>query len=138
MACANLEGPLLKKPVHTMRLCPSSHRDNGHETNRCRSLKFMVERLIKAGHLRRYFREVDRGEESEPTADKITTGAAAPPEFRPAINYILGGSLDDQYQSKRQQKKLLRASTVKAQVNAVHTSGSREETKLIDDPYPLP
>ena len=98
----------------------------------------MVERLIKAGHLRRYIREVDHGEESEPTVDKITTGAAASPDFRPAINYILGGSLDDQYQSKRQQKKLLRAATVKAQVNAVHTSGIREETKPIDDPYPFP
>ena len=56
----------------------------------------------------------------------------APPEPRPAINYILGGPLDDQYQSKRQQMKLLREATVKARVSALHTSGSREETKPID------
>ena len=94
----------------------------------------MVERLIKAGHLKRYIRQVDREEESTPTVGKITTSIAAPPESRPAINYILGGPLDDQYQSKRQQRKLLRAATVKAQVNVVHTSGSREETKLINGP----
>ena len=59
-------------------------------TNRCRSLKFMVERLIKAGHLRRYIREIDREEESAPTASRITIGIVASPESRPTINYILG------------------------------------------------
>ena len=81
-------------------------------------------RLIKAGHLRRYIREVNSEEESAPTIGRITTSVAASPESRPAINYILGGPLDDQYQSKCQQKKLLRAATNKAWVNAVHTSGS--------------
>ena len=114
------------------------HRDHGHETNRCRSLKFMVERLIKTGHLRRYIKEVDREEESAPISGRVTTGVIAPLEPRPAINYILGGPLDDQYQSKRQQKKLLRATTVKAWVNAIHTSGSREETKPIDDLISFP
>ena len=107
------------------------HRDHGHETNKFRSLKFMVERLIKAGHLRRYIREVDREEESAPTTGIITTGMVAPLESKPTINYILGGLLDDQYQSKRQQKKLLRVATIKAWVNAVHTSDSREEPKPI-------
>ena len=73
-----------------------------HETNRCRSLKFMVERLNKAGHLRRYVREVDYGAESGQPADIITAGLTVLSESRPAINYILGGPSDDQYQSKRQ------------------------------------
>ena len=77
------------------------HRDCRHETNRCRSLKFMVERLIKAGHLRRYIKEVHRGKESAPIADKITADVVAPSESRSAINYILWGPFDDQYQSKR-------------------------------------
>ena len=114
------------------------HRDHGHETNKCRNLKFRVERLIKSGNLRRYIREVDRGKEFAPTADRTTVGVAALSESRPAINYILGGSLDDQYQSKRQHKKLMRAATVKGRVNAVHTGGSREETKPIDDPISFP
>ena len=35
------------------------HRDHGHETGRCQRLKFMVKKLIKAGHLRSYVREPD-------------------------------------------------------------------------------
>ena len=94
----------------------------------------MVERLIKAGHLRRYIKDVDREEEYTPIADKATTGVAPPSEPRPTISYILRGPLDEQYQSKCQQMKLLRAATVKAWVNAVHTRGSWEETKPIGDP----
>ena len=78
------------------------HRDHGHETNRYRSLKLLVEKLLKAGHVKRYVKEVDCGEESEPPADRITAGAIALPETKPTINYILGGPSDDQYQSKRQ------------------------------------
>ena len=59
-------------------------------------------------------------------------------ESRPSINYILGGPSDDQYQSKRQQNKLLRVATVKARVNAIHTGGNHEETKPIDGPISFP
>ena len=114
------------------------HRDHGHKTNRCRSLKFLVEGLIKAGHLERYMREVDRDKGSTPTVGKITTSVVTPPKPKPVINYILGGPFEDQYQSKHQQKELLRAATVKARVNVVHTSGSREETKPIDGPISFP
>ena len=60
-----------------------------------------MEKLIKAGHLRRYVKEVDRGDELRQAADRITVGVAIPSESRQAINYILGGMYDDQYQSKR-------------------------------------
>ena len=73
-----------------------------------------------------------------PTVDKITAGVVSPLKSRPAINYILGGPFDDQYQSKRQEKNLLRAATVKARVNVVHTRGSQEETRLIDGPISFP
>ena len=39
---------------------------------------------------------------------------------------------NDQYQSKSQQKKLLRVAIIKAKVNAIHTEGSCVETKPID------
>ena len=97
-----------------------------------------MERLIKAGHLKRYVREVNRRVESRQPTDRITAGVAAPSESRSAKNYIVGGPSDDQYQSKHQQKKLLRAAMVKARVNSIHTGGSREETKLIDGPISLP
>ena len=97
-----------------------------------------MERLIKAGNLRRYVKEVDSEAESGPPTDRIIASAAAPSESRTVINYILGGPSNDQYQSKRQQKKLLRAAIIKARVNAIYTGGSREETKWIDGPISFP
>ena len=91
-----------------------------------------MEKLIKAGHLRRYIRELDHWLESRQAKDRITAGATILSESRPAINYILGSAFDDQYQSKRQQRKLLRAATVKAKVNVIHAEGIHEETKPID------
>ena len=98
----------------------------------------MVERLIKAGHLKRYVRELYRGAESGPPTDRITIGATIPLKSRSTINYIPGGLSDDQYQSKHQQKKLLRVAIIKAWVNAIHTRGSREETKPIDGTISFP
>ena len=83
-------------------------------------------------------KEVDREAEFGPPADKITVDVVIPLESRPAINYILGGSSDDQYQLKGQQKKLLRAATIKARVNVIHTRGIREETKPINGPISFP
>ena len=60
------------------------------------------------------------------------------PEPRPTINYILGGLADDQYQSKHQQKKLIRVATVKARVNAVYTKSSQRKGKPIDGPISFP
>ena len=97
-----------------------------------------MERLIKARHHRRYIREADRGEEYAPTDNRTTINVPALFKSRSTINYILGGSLDDQYQLKCQHKKLLRAATVKARVNIVHARGSQEEIKPIDDPISFP
>ena len=97
-----------------------------------------MERLIKVGHLKRYVKKVDCGAESVPTVDRIIASTTAPSKSRPTINYILGGPFDDQYQSKHQRKKLLRAATVKAWVNTVHKAGSQEETKPIDGPISFP
>ena len=92
----------------------------------------------QAGHLRRYVKEDDHEEESGQAANKVTVRAAIPLESRITINYILGGLSDDQYLSKRQQKKILMVATIKARINAIHTKGSHEETKPIDDPISFP
>ena len=114
------------------------HRNHGHETDRCQSLKFLVEKLIKVGHLRKYIREIDQGVESGQAADRITVGTTVSSESRMAMNYILGGSSNDQFQSKHQHKKLLRVTIVRAKVNSIHAEGRHEETKLIDDPISIP
>ena len=97
-----------------------------------------MENLIKAGQLRRYVKKADHIEESRKATDRIIVGAMIPSESRPTINYILSGQSDYQYQSKNQQKKLLRATTVKSRVNAIHTEDSYEETKPIDSPISFP
>ena len=73
------------------------HRDHGHKTDRCRSLNFLMENLIKAGHLRRYIRKIDHRGGSRQAANRVAAGAAVLSESRPAINYILGPPSDDQY-----------------------------------------
>ena len=73
MACTDLDESFPKKKKS---LQCDYHRDHGHETDRCRSLKFLVEKLIKAGHLRRYVKEGDHIEESGQAVNRITVGAA--------------------------------------------------------------
>ena len=77
------------------------HRDHGYETNRCRTLKFLVEKLIRVGHLIRYIREPASSVETASVAKRIAASSKLPSEPRPTINYILGSPVDDQYQSKR-------------------------------------
>ena len=55
----------------------------------------MVEKLIKARHLRRYIKEIDHEVESGQATDKVATVVATSSESRPTINYILGGLSDD-------------------------------------------
>ena len=114
------------------------HKDQGDETDRCRSRKLLVEKLIKAGHLRKYLREVDQGVESGQPIRRITANPRASSEPRLAINYILGGPTDDQYQSKRQQNRLFKAATIKAKVIVVHTKSSQGEVEPIDGHISFP
>ena len=76
-------------------------------------------------------------ESGQPTG-RIIASSAAPSEPRPTINYILGGPADDWYQSKCQQKKLVKAVIVKARVNVVHTKSNQGEVEPIDDPISFP
>ena len=45
---------------HNRSLRCDYHRDHDHGMNQCQGLKFMIERLIRAGHLRRLIREPTR------------------------------------------------------------------------------
>ena len=91
-----------------------------------------MERLIKADYLRRYVRETTSGAKAAPVVERITTSAELPPKPRPTINYILGGPIDDQYQSKRQKRRLLRAATTRALVNTIHVPDSSRAIQPID------
>ena len=114
------------------------HRDHGHETNRCQSLKFLVENLIRAGHLRRYIREPTRETETAPAVDKAIAGSEHSFEPQPTINFILGGQADDQYQSKRQRKRMLSSASVRARINTISTLENDAAVQLIDGPISFP
>ena len=97
-----------------------------------------MEKLVKAGHLRRYFKEAGHIEELGSTTNRIAAEAATSSKPRPVINYILGSPSDDQCQLKGQQKKILGSAIVKAKVNAIHTEGGHEETRPIDNLISFP
>ena len=114
------------------------HKDHIHERNQCQSLKFLVERLIRARHLRRFIREPTRGTETAPAADRAIVATEHQSEPRPTIKFVLGGPIDDQYQSKKQRRKMLRAASVKARVNTISIPKSSTVVQPIDGPISFP
>ncbi|XP_034708974.1 uncharacterized protein LOC117932034 [Vitis riparia] len=91
------------------------HKDHGHTTETCISLRYMVEDLLKAGHLKQYIRTVPKGEESSHSRGPRIPAAPV----RAMINYIYGGPLDDEYNSKRKKQRLLRAATIREHVSSI-------------------
>ena len=114
------------------------HRDHGHETNHCQSLKFLIEKLIQAGHLRRYIRGSSGGVAAAPTADRAVVDTEHALGSQPSINFILGGPHDSQYQSNMKRRKMLRAASVRAKVNTVSTRENTTVAQPIDDPISFP
>ena len=97
-----------------------------------------MEKLIRAGHLRGYFRDLPHPIEAAPIAEKIAAHSELRSEPRPTINYILGGLTDDQYKSSRQRKKLLRATIVRARVNTISASDNNEAIQPVESPISFP
>ena len=114
------------------------HRDHCHETNQCQSLKFLVERLIRAGHLRWYLREPTRGATVVPTTDRAIVEIEHAPEPRPTINFILRGPADKQYQSQKQRRRMIRAASIRARVNVISNLGNVPAVLPVDGPISFP
>ena len=94
----------------------------------------MVEKLIRACHLRGYIREPAHIEKTAPAVERITNISKLMLKPRPTINYILGEPADDLYQSKRQRRKLLRASIVRTRANTINTPDNSRAVQPIDGP----
>ncbi|XP_034711355.1 uncharacterized protein LOC117933891 [Vitis riparia] len=110
------------------------HKDHGHTTKMCISLRCMVEDLLKAGHLKQYIRTAPKGEQSSHSRGPHTP--AAP--IRAMINYIYGGLLDDEYNSKRKRQRLLRAATVLEHVNSIRSGLANGSIHPIDGTIVFP
>ncbi|KAL6333495.1 hypothetical protein AAG906_028680 [Vitis piasezkii] len=87
------------------------HKEHGHTTEQCRSLHYLVERLIRVGHLRQYvcLEGKNWGASQEPATTTPTTSEAP----RAMINYIHGGPIDEEYNSKRKRQRLFQVASVR-------------------------
>nr|CAN61391.1 hypothetical protein VITISV_014768 [Vitis vinifera] len=93
------------------------HKEHGHTTETCRSLQYLVEKLIKAGHLKQYLRSNTEG---KVTSQHHNPGAPrAPAAPKAVINYINGGPSDEEYDSRRKRQKLLRAASIRECINSI-------------------
>ena len=84
-----------------------------------------MERLIKAGHLKQYLRSDARVRDTPRNRDSGTPRTLIAPKA--IINYIHGGPLDEEYNSKRKRQKLLRDASVRERINTIRpgvTDGS--------------
>ena len=74
------------------------HKEHGHTTETCRCLHYLVERLIKAGHLKQYLRSDAGGREASRNHNSGAPRAPTAPKV--VINYINGGPSNEEYDSK--------------------------------------
>ena len=75
------------------------HKEHGHTTETCRCLHYLVERLIKAGHLKQYLLLDVGGRDASQNHNSGAHRAPAAPKA--VINYINGGPSDEEYDSRR-------------------------------------
>nr|CAN67735.1 hypothetical protein VITISV_012279 [Vitis vinifera] len=69
------------------------HKEHGHTTETCRCLHYLVERLIKAGHLKQYLRSDAGGRDA--SQNHNSRAPRAPAASKVVINYINGGPSDE-------------------------------------------
>ena len=92
-------------------------QEHGHTTETCRSLQYLVEKLIKAGHLKQYLRSDTEG---KVTSQHHNPGAPrAPAAPKVVINYINRGPSDEEYDSKQTRQKLLHAASIRERINSI-------------------
>ncbi|XP_059598988.1 uncharacterized protein LOC132255159 [Vitis vinifera] len=93
------------------------HKDHGHTTETCRAFQYLVERLIKAGHLKQYLRSDNGGRDASQHHNPGAPRAPAAPKA--VINYINGSPSDEEYDSRRKRQKLLRAASIRERINSI-------------------
>ena len=93
-------------------------------------LHYLVERLIRAGHLKQYLHSDAGGRDASRNHNSGAPKAPATPKA--VINYINGGPSDEEYDSKRKRQKLLRAASVHKRVNSIRLGITEGGPRPID------
>ncbi|RVW80976.1 hypothetical protein CK203_054676 [Vitis vinifera] len=112
------------------------HNKHGHTTEMCRSLHYLVERLIKAGHLKQYLRFDARVRDTSRNHNSGTSKIPVAP--RAVINYIHKGPLDEEYDSKGKRQRLLRAASIWERVNSIRPGIAGRGPRPIDGTIVFP
>lgn len=106
------------------------HKEHGHTTEQCRSLYYLVKKLIRAGHLKQYVRSGVTGRETSQNQTSATPSTLI--ALRALINYIHGGPLDEEYSSKRKRQRMLLAALVREYVSSIRPGLTNGNTHPID------
>ena len=106
------------------------HKDHNHTIKQCRSLHYLMERLIRAEHLKQYVHTTDG--QRETNQDLVVQAFASSAVPRVVINYIHGGPIDERYNSKWKRQRLLRATFVREWVNSVQHNFLEGSMHLVD------
>ena len=109
----------------------SYHKDHEHITEQCKSLHYLVEKLIKAKHLEKYVR-ITNGQ-SETTPKAIVQALTSPATLIVVINYIHGSPIDNKHSSRRQRRKLLCATSIREQMNSIQRTFAEGSVHPVDD-----
>ena len=67
------------------------HKEHGHTTEQCKSLHYLVKKLIRVGHLKQYIWTKEKREEATQNLAATTPTTSVAPKV--VINYIHGGPL---------------------------------------------
>ncbi|KAL6330563.1 hypothetical protein AAG906_040494 [Vitis piasezkii] len=93
------------------------HKEHDHTTKQCKSLHYLVEKLIRVGHLKQYICSKWRRARTNQDPDAQTLTASTTP--RAMINYIHGEPVNEEYNSKQKRQRLLRATSIREQINSI-------------------
>ncbi|RVW97357.1 hypothetical protein CK203_026291 [Vitis vinifera] len=93
------------------------HKEHDHTMEQCRSLHYLLEKLVRVGHLKQYVCSKRRRAQTNQDPDAQTPTTSATP--RAMINYIHGGPVDEEYNSKRKRQRLLRAASIRERINSI-------------------
>ena len=108
----------------------SYHKDHDHTTEQCKSLHYLVEKLIKVGHLKQYIRTT--GRQRETMKEVAIQALASPVAPKVVINYIHGSPVDDRHSSKWQRRRLLCITSIRERVNSIKHNFSEGNVRPID------
>ena len=112
------------------------HKDHAYTIEQCRSLLYLVERLIRAGHLKQYIHIV--GGQKEMAWDLAVQAPTTSTAPRVVINYIHRGHIDEKYNSKRKRKRLFGVASVREWINSIQHNLPDGNMRPVDDTIIFP